>query len=117
FPLNFALATVHHFPQVPWSGDDEMLFFPVCKSRRTAILFFFCVLLSSRLRAQSPPTTNRPSNPSTSISFLNGTPTPNSAFSFIGVFIPFPDGRLSSIPSTTSPRRTTSSTTLTRNGT
>jgi len=31
-----------------------MLFFPVCKSRRTAILFFFCFLLSSRLRAQSP---------------------------------------------------------------
>ena len=31
-----------------------MLFFPVCKSRRAAILFFFCFLLSSRLRAQSP---------------------------------------------------------------
>ncbi len=31
-----------------------MLFFPVCKSRRTAILFVFCFLLSSRLRAQSP---------------------------------------------------------------
>ena len=31
-----------------------MLFFPVCKSRRTAILFFFRFLLSSRLRAQSP---------------------------------------------------------------
>jgi len=31
-----------------------MLFFPVCKSRRAVILFFFCFLLSSRLRAQSP---------------------------------------------------------------
>ncbi len=93
-----------------------MLFFPVCKSRRTAILFFFCFLLSSRLPAQSP------AHYEPTLESLDKHQLPQwyadakLGISFIGVFIPFPDGRLSSTLSTTSPRRITSSTTLTRNG-